>query len=253
LLGLWIGLLTLGFAFSDENRDEAGAAILANVVVVSIGLALVLAWPIDKWMDRRSERAARNLPPPATTVPVPKSAPPAASPVAPAGSTPAWPATGPAAQAVLHDVSALEETAHVHLPEQPTSPTPYKPLILGDLLAMTPTEFEQLCVRALLILGYDQMKRTGGAGDLAADITGKDAQGRSVIVQCKRYAPGSAVGSPVIQTFIGMKAVHHKADRGIVMTTAEFSKPAIALAQQHDIILIDGDDIVKLLNLMGAR
>ena len=87
---------------------------------------------------------------------------------------------------------------------------------------------------------------------MAADLTATDPQGRSVIVQCKRYT-GDTVGSPTIQTFIGMQTVHHKADRGIVMATAEFSRPAVELALQHDIVLIDGDDIVKVLNLTGSR
>jgi len=122
---------------------------------------------------------------------------------------------------------------------------------IGDLLAMSPTEFEQLCVRALTALGYQDVRRTGGAGDLNADIVAKDGDGRSCIVQCKRYAPGSNVGSPVVQTFIGMKTVHHKADRGVIMTTAEFSRPAVDLATQHNIVLVDGNNIVKLVNLVG--
>ncbi len=66
-------------------------------------------------------------------------------------------------------------------------------------------------------------------------------------------AAGNSVGTPVIQAFIGMKTVQHKVDRGVVMTAAEFSRPAIELARQHDIVLIDGHDIVKMLNLTRSR
>ncbi len=47
-----------------------------------------------------------------------------------------------------------------------------------------------------------------------------------------------------------MKAVHHKADRGIFVTTADYTRQAIDLAKQHDIVLIDGDDLVKIAALV---
>jgi HJR/Mrr/RecB family endonuclease len=249
-----LSFLALGFVLDEDSRTASGfiGGLFAVLILVLMGLtvALVIAWPIDRWKDRAARRRV-----------VQEQAPKVVGVAAPARGMPAFsmPALVPMSYShgqvmVPQDVSAFEETAHVHLPDKMPSYTErYRPITLGDLLTMTPTEFEQLCVRALLNLGYDQVKRTGGSGDLAADIVGKDPQGRSVIVQCKRYAPGSAIGSPVVQTFIGMKVVHHKADRGIIMTTAEFSKPAIELAKAHDIVLIDGDDIVKILNLVGAR
>jgi len=145
--------------------------------------------------------------------------------------------------------SAYAETAHRTVP---TASAGMKTLSLGDMLAMTPNQFEELTGKALEAMGYQEMKVSGGAGDLAADLHGKDPQGRSVIVQCKRYAPGNRVGSPAVQQFIGMKAIHHKADRGIYVTTADYSQQAIDLANQHDIVLIDGDDLVKITALLLA-
>ena len=148
------------------------------------------------------------------------------------------------------DDSAFVETAHQPIPSIPVG---VSVMSLGDMLAMTPTEFEHLTGRALEAMGYQDMKVSGGAGDLAADLTGRDPQGRSVIVQCKRYAPGNKVGSPAIQQFIGMKAIHHKADRGIYVTTADYSQQAINLANEHGIVLIDGDDLVKITALLLAK
>ena len=242
-------LLALAIAFpGDEGRASIiGSALVAAVLVA---LAVCLAtWLIDKVKARRtgetgpSDTQAMSMSPSKSTpvTPLP-TFPPRSSPV------PGPPDASPA------DVSAFEETALAHIPEQPPQdPNRYRPITLGAILERSATEFEQLCVRVLLTLGYTDVRRTGGAGDLGADVVGTDPQGRSIIVQCKRYAPGNAVGSPTIQTFIGMKTVHHKADRGIVMTTAEFSRPAIQLAKEHDIALIDGDDIVKVLNLTGSR
>jgi restriction system protein len=119
-------------------------------------------------------------------------------------------------------------------------------------LTLTPAQFEDMTVNLLSSLGYRDIRRTGGSGDLGADIVCRDLQGRSAIVQCKRYAPGASIGTPVIQTFIGMMQVHHRAERGLFVTTAGFSRPAIDLARQHAIALIDGEALLLLLHLTGT-
>src|SRR6266540_4182707 len=96
-------------------------------------------------------------------------------------------------------------------------------LYLNDLIALSPTGFEEAMVDLFRDLGYRHVTKTGGAGDLAADITCTDSRGQRVVVQCKRYARDNHVGSPVIQQFIGMITVHHKADHGIVVTTSSFT------------------------------
>jgi restriction system protein len=101
---------------------------------------------------------------------------------------------------------------------------------LSDLLALSPTDFERAACQLLRDLGYKDVRRTGGAGDLAADVVCRSLQGQSVVVQCKRYAPSQRIGSPVIQTFIGMAHVHHQADRAILITTSGYTRAAIELA-----------------------
>lgn len=123
---------------------------------------------------------------------------------------------------------------------------------LGDVLELTPGQFEDLTAVLFARLGYTRVKRTGGAGDLGADIVCRDPEGRSTIVQCKRYAPGSTIGSPVVQTFIGMKAVHHRAERGVIVTSAGFSQPAVNLARQHGITLIDGETLLSMLQMTAT-
>lgn len=250
----------------EESRGILFLGILVLATPIAI-VVLLVTWLIDR--RRARSVAVAEDEPAAYTAPV---WPPAAPSVTPRDASTLWrserlagappPVDAPPAVDTPPSVDApspagaspLEETARLHLADRPAvDPNRYQPARLGDLLEMSAAEFEQLCVRVLLNLGYTDVRRTGSAGDLGADVVGKDPQGRSIIVQCKRYAPGNAVGSPTLQTFIGMKTVHHKADRGIVMTTAEFSRPAVQLALEHDIVLIDGDDIVKVLNLMGSR
>src|SRR2546423_11447945 len=88
---------------------------------------------------------------------------------------------------------------------------------LGEMLALTPNWFETFICELLRQQVHRHVCRGGGPGDLNADITGTDLQGRSVIVQCKRYTPGNRAGSPTMRTFIGMAYVHYKADRAILL------------------------------------
>lgn len=111
---------------------------------------------------------------------------------------------------------------------------------LDVLRALTPTRFELAVGDWLRTCGYRDVRHTGGAGDLAADLTCRDARGARVVVQCKRYRAGCAVTSPEMQQFIGMIYAHHHADYGIYVTTSTFTRPASVLAQQHGIRLLDG-------------
>ena len=118
---------------------------------------------------------------------------------------------------------------------------------LGDILALTPKEFEDLTGKILEVNGFHDVQIVGGSGDLGVDIFAWDQFGYKHGVQCKRYAPGNTVGSQAIQTFIGMMLFHHQVQKGIFVTTSTFSRPAIDLAAQHDIQLIDGNELIELL------
>jgi hypothetical protein len=120
-------------------------------------------------------------------------------------------------------------------------------LYVNDLIALGPAGFEEAMVDLFRDLGYRKVTRTGGAGDLAADITCSDSDGRSVVIQCKCYARDNRVGSPVVQAFIGMITVHHKADHGIVVTTSSFTAAAQALAKAHRVTLYDGMGLADLV------
>lgn len=119
---------------------------------------------------------------------------------------------------------------------------------LHGLLALTPMEFEYEVADLLLSIGFRDVHVTGKAGDLQADIVATDPDGHSTIVQCKRYAPDRTIGSPVIQSFVGMARIHHDCDRAIFVTTGSFTAPAQRLADEHDVELLDGDDLVDLFS-----
>lgn len=224
---IWSGLLVLVFglfyAAAIAGDGTAGGIVAVTVLlVIVIGAMYLIGSIVGWWRGRRRRQEA--IQPNSIALRSPDSA---RSPV-PSSGAPVW------------------AESQVAIP-QPTA------LGLGDMLAMSPLEYEQLCTRVLLAIGYTEVRRSGGAGDLNADIVATDSLGRSAVVQCKRYAPGSSVGTPALQTFIGMVHVHHRADRGIFMTTAQYSQPAIEFAREHGIVLIDGAFLVKLLDLANIR
>jgi restriction system protein len=117
---------------------------------------------------------------------------------------------------------------------------------LDAILGLTPKQFEYTMAALLRLLGCVDVSTVGGRGDLGVDITARDSVGRTMVVQCKRYARHNKIGSPDIQRFIGMAHVHHQADLMLFVTTSDFTSDARGLAARHNIQLMNGSDIVAL-------
>ena len=71
--------------------------------------------------------------------------------------------------------------------------------------------------------------------------------GGKYIVQCKRYAPGNKVGEPAIRDLLGA-VMHENANKGILITTSDFSRQAWSFSRNKTLELLNGDSILKLLN-----
>jgi restriction system protein len=117
-----------------------------------------------------------------------------------------------------------------------------------DLLDLTWLEFERFAGDVLRALGYLRVRHTGGAGDESVDVWCTGEGGERVAVQCKKYRPPRAVGTPEMQQFVGMIYAHHRASRGIYVTTSRFGERAVAMAQRHSIQLIDGLRLCRLMD-----
>ena len=117
---------------------------------------------------------------------------------------------------------------------------------VDQLLALSRREFEVEVGRLLGGLGYRQVKHVGGPGDLGMDLRAIDPQGRTVGIQCKRYASTSRVASRDMQGFVGM-LVHHRLDRGLFVTTSTFTAAARSLANDHGIELVDRDALARMV------
>ncbi|MEV7505102.1 restriction endonuclease [Streptomyces sp. NPDC093018] len=108
---------------------------------------------------------------------------------------------------------------------------------------LDPDGFEQaiaeLCVRE----GCGEVEVVGGAGDLGADVVAVTSEGLRVVIQCKQYGDTNKVGSQDMQRFGGTCFTIHRADVAALVTTSEFTTPALDYARQCGIVCVDGVEL----------
>ena len=127
--------------------------------------------------------------------------------------------------------------------------------ILDRTRKVTPAFFEDLLIELLVAMGY------GGTGDGAAHAIGKTGDNGvdgvidqdplgvdQIYIQAKRYAEGNNVSAGDIRDFFGALNLK-KAQKGIFITTSEFTASAIETAQNLGtrIVLINGTELAKLM------
>jgi len=141
-----------------------------------------------------------------------------------------------------------------HNLEETTLPTSWQDELLATLLKMNPSSFERLIQRLLRESGFIQVEVTGRSGDGGIDGKGIMRLGGllsfHVIFQCKRYQ-GSVTASHV-RDFRG--AMVGRADKGLLITTGNFTKDAMKEATRDGasaIDLIDGDQLISKLKELG--
>ncbi|WP_337653096.1 restriction endonuclease [Halomontanus rarus] len=97
-------------------------------------------------------------------------------------------------------------------------------------------------------------KVSTASNDKGIDVRAKKANPyeQKALIQAKRYAEGNKVGSPAIQQYSSLKHQENKVDKVIVVTTSSYSRNAVELADDLNVKLIDGDDLVDLIDQEGA-
>ncbi|WP_406261838.1 restriction endonuclease [Streptomyces nigra] len=251
-----VGRIVMGMV---ERRPE-GAGLLAVLIVASV-LASRSRWrrlsaarcarraakaleaaaetASDNLRDMRPTAAAEGMRGTAAAVAPPAVECPAgaAEPAFGYGADPlrpeALPAPGPAAAA------GEEATAVLDLPV--------------DCFELDPDAFERTVADLCLRDGCGDVKVVGGAGDLGADVTAVTPDGRRLIVQCKRYCETNKVGSQDLQRFGGTCFTVHEADIAVVVTTSDFTAPALEYAEQCGILCVNGDELSAWHDGTGPR
>ncbi|MFG3280506.1 restriction endonuclease [Streptomyces sp. NPDC048111] len=139
----------------------------------------------------------------------------------------------------------LRRAARTVTLEATAAPAPVLPPTIGvpqaeDCADLDPLAFEDavsdLCRRD----GCSDVAVVGGAGDLGADVIATAPDGRRLVIQCKCYGAGHKVGSQDLQRFGGTCFAVHEAELAVVVTTSEYTEPALDYAAQCAILCFDG-------------
>jgi restriction system protein len=146
--------------------------------------------------------------------------------------------------------TSTEETLEIEAEVTPS----WRDEAMTYLLHMDPSAFERLTQRLLRESGFTQVEVTGRSGDGGIDGKGIMRLGGllsfHVIFQCKRYQ--GSVSSPQVRDFRG--AMVGRADKGLLITTGNFTKDAIKEATRDGappIDLVDGDQLIDKLKELG--
>lgn len=117
---------------------------------------------------------------------------------------------------------------------------------MDALRSMSPNDFERYAAAAFEARGWRvEIVGREGKPDGGLDLL-LTANGRRVVVQCKRYA--AKVGASVIREAVGVM-LHHKARGAYVVGLSGFTKPAHEWAKGKPIKLVDGTHLLRALDL----
>ena len=129
--------------------------------------------------------------------------------------------------------------------------TSHREQLISILRTIPPAGFEKICQRLLRESGFKKVIVTGKTGDGGIDGEGileiNPLITFKVLFQCKRYKDNNSIGPSTVRDFRG--AMQGRADKGIILTTSNFTKDAKKEAVRDGappIELIDADGLVDL-------
>lgn len=118
-----------------------------------------------------------------------------------------------------------------------------------NLNQLSGVDFERLVTSLLERMGFrpEMTKASGNGGIDIVAVLDRPIIGGRYLVQCKRFAPDTVVGSATVREFYGALVADRAATKGILITTSGFSNQARDFAAQLPLELIDGDALRELL------
>lgn len=141
-----------------------------------------------------------------------------------------------------------ERAVEEDIADEPDAIATWRDQLMDALLQMDPAAFERLFQRILREAGFVQVEVTGRSGDGGIDGTGILRMGGflsfRVLFQCKRWK--GSIGSSVVRDFRG--AMVGRADKGLLVTTGNFTQDAMREATRDGAPAIDLIDGVQLVD-----
>jgi restriction system protein len=139
-------------------------------------------------------------------------------------------------------------------PEEAQEYIDHRAALLKILQSLPPSGFEKICQRLLRESGFQQVVVTGKSGDGGIDGHGilevNPFVTFKVLFQCKRFTKGP-VSSGQVRDFRG--AMMGRADKGIIITTGNFTAEAKKEARRDGVPpleLVDGQKLVEMFEML---
>jgi len=123
--------------------------------------------------------------------------------------------------------------------------------VLNKLQDLSSSQFEEFAGNLLRGYGFQKVVITGKSGDGGIDGNGQLKVGMATVkaaFQCKRWQPGSTVGSKDVQAFRG--SIQGQFEQGYFFTTSTFTKAAqqeSIKAGAAPVILFEGRQVVEIM------
>jgi len=120
------------------------------------------------------------------------------------------------------------------------------------LLQLDPYEFEALMAELWSRMGYEvTLTRPTADGGVDVRAISPGIPETRVAIQAKRYSPTNRVGAPEGSRYAGL-ALDPDVDKVVIVTTSSFTNPAIEEAERRGVRLVDGKELLDLLNKHGS-
>jgi len=111
---------------------------------------------------------------------------------------------------------------------------------------MSPEEFEYYCAAVLREIKWNA-RVTQASGDQGVDIVAEKG-GMRIVIQCKKYS--KPVGNRAVQEIVAAIA-HEDAQRGVVVTTSDYTPAAQRLAASNQVLLLHHADLRRIDRLLA--
>lgn len=129
--------------------------------------------------------------------------------------------------------------------------TPTEDYLRRRLQRMDPLQFEHFVADVWEYLGWNT-RVVGEPGDRGIDVIATTEDGKKQLIQAKRYGPNTTVGSPEVQQYAALRLQEDGVDRVTIVTTGEFSRQAEDMAPDLEVLLVDGEDLLGVLDELEA-
>nr|WP_239134801.1 restriction endonuclease [Streptomyces sp. SID12488] len=139
-------------------------------------------------------------------------------------------------------VQRVEQRLRHHHARLQRLESPYEgrplPGVMAFMDAMNGRTFERHIAKLLRRDGCTNVVVQGGQGDRGVDIIALTADGRRLVVQCKRFAPYLNITSPDVQKFVGSAKVLYAAEVALYVATCPFTSEALSIAADGGITAV---------------